>query len=243
MTRISALLASYPRTHPPLPLGNARIYLEEYKINRGGSARRLYRFTACLESWMHRQIAACDAGTVLLDVGAGTLNHRRYEVKASTYDVVEPLRELYDGSPDLERIDHVYPTIQDIPAMPGYDRIFSIAVLEHVEDLPGVVAACAERLANGGVFQAGIPAEGGLAWGLAWRATTGISYRLRTGQPYAPVMRHEHINDAIEIISIVRHFFADVRVHWFPLPVRHLAFYGYIEARRPYLDRCAQVPR
>jgi hypothetical protein len=52
-------------------------------------------------------------------------------------------------------------------------------------------------------------------------------------------MRHEHINNASEIIAIVRHFFFDVRIRWFPLPARHFAFYGYIEARRPHLDRCS----
>jgi hypothetical protein len=241
MTDIATLLASYPRTHPPLPPGNARIYVEEYKINRGISPRRLYRLTASLESWMHRQVAACHAGRTLLEIGAGTLNHRHYETNPATYDIVEPLPVLYEGSPERPRIDHIYQTIQDVPATPHYNRIFSIAVLEHVENLPAIVAACAQRLAPDGVFQAGIPAEGGLVWGLAWRATTGISYRMRTGQPYAPVMRHEHINDAAEIIAIVRHFFADVRIRWFPLPTRHLAFYGYIEACRPNLDRCARI--
>ncbi len=243
MTDIASLLASYPRIRPSLPCGNARIYIEEYKINRGIGASRLYRIVASLESWMHRRVAACNAGPALLEVGAGTLNHRPYEEKASVYDIVEPLPRLYEGSPHLARVNQIYTTIQQVPATSRYDRIFSIAVLEHVEDLPAIVAACAERLGDHGVFQAGIPAEGGLAWGLAWRTTTGISYRLRTGQPYGPVMRHEHINNATEIIAIVRFFFADVHVRWFPLATRHLAFYGYIEARRPHLDRCARISR
>lgn len=239
MTDIAALLGGYPRARPPLPAENARIYIEEYKINRGGSGRLLYRLTSGLEAWMHQQVAACRPGQRVLEVGAGTLNHRRYEPAAQTYDIVEPLPALYQGAPELSRIDHIYPTIDDVPLTPGYDRIFSVAVLEHLEDLPGTVAAAARRLSPDGLFQAGIPAEGGFAWGLAWRTTTGISYRLRTGLDYAPVMRHEHINSAAEIITIVKHFFADVRVHWFPLPARHLALYGYIEARHPRLDRIA----
>jgi len=234
---IAALLAGYPRTRPPLPAANARIYVEEYKINRGDSGRLLYRLTAGLEAWMHRQVAACRHGERVLELGAGTLNHRRYERAAGTYDIVEPLPALYEGSAERARIDHIYSTIDDVPLAPAYDRIFSVAVLEHLEDLPAVIAAAARRLAPDGVFQAGIPAEGGLAWGLAWRMTTGISYRLRTGLHYAPVMRHEHVNSAAEIIAIVKHFFADVRVRWFFLPARHLALYGYIEARRPRADR------
>lgn len=74
---------------------------------------------------------------------------------------------LYEGSPALAGIHQIFATIQDVPLAPGYDRIFSIAVLEHLENLPAVVAASARRLSRDGVFQAGIPAEGGLVWGAA----------------------------------------------------------------------------
>jgi hypothetical protein len=243
MTDISTLLASYPRARPPLPPASARLYIDEYKLNRGVNARGLYRVTAWLESWMHRRVASSAAGSTLLEIGAGTVNHRQFEEHASVYDIVEPLPALYAGSPEIARVDHIYASIHDVPAAPLYDRIFSVAVLEHVEDLPAHVAACALRLADRGVFQAGIPAEGGMVWGLAWRMTTGLSYRLRTGLPYAPVMRHEHVNTAVEIIAIVRHLFDDLKISWFPLPALHFAFYAYIEARRPKSDRCARAVR
>ena len=54
------------------------------------------------------------------------------------------------------------------------------------------------RLEADGVFQAGIPSEGGFLWGIAWRLSTGISYYLRTGLGYGVVMRHEHIDSAFE---------------------------------------------
>jgi hypothetical protein len=241
MIDIAKLMADYPRRRPALPEENARVYVEEYKINRAVDARPLYRLTAYLESWMHHQVANSGIGERILEIGAGTLNHCPYERQARTYDIAEPLAALYENSRHLPKINCIYPNIQSVPRQPGYDRIFSIAVLEHLEDLPVTVASCANRLTENGIFQAGIPAEGGLIWGLAWRATTGISYRLRTGLPYGPVMRHEHINSAVEIIAIMRHFFSDVKVRWFPLPARHLAFYGYIEARFPRLTVCEQV--
>jgi hypothetical protein len=243
VTDIATLLATYPRARPPLPAAAARIYIEEYRLNRGFNARGVYRVTAWLETWMHRRVASCAVGSRLLEIGAGTVNHRRLEEGASVYDIVEPLPALFAESPEIARVDHIYASIHDVPARPRYDRIFSIAVLEHVEDLPALVAGCGLRLAEGGVFQAGIPAEGGIAWHLAWRLTTGVSYRVRTGLPYAQVMRHEHVNTAVEIIAIVRHFFDDLKVRWFPLPARHFAFYAYIEARRPKLDRCAKAVR
>ena len=174
MTDISTLLATYPRSRPPLPAAAMRIYVNEYKLNRGVDARGLYRVIAWLESWMHRRVASPVAGSTLLEIGAGTVNHRRFEERASLYDIVEPRPALYTGSPEIARVDHIYASIYDVPAASRYDRIFSVAVLEHVEDLPVLLAACALRLADGGVFQAGIPAEGGMVWGLAWRMTTGV---------------------------------------------------------------------
>ncbi len=240
MTDIEALLASYPRARPPLPSANAEIYAQEYRINRGASGHPLYRLTASLESWMHSQVASGAPPRRLLELGAGTLNHRRYEPRVGTYEIVEPFEGLYKASPELARVDRIYRAIEDVPRAPGYDRICSVAVLEHLENLPSAVAACAVRLSDGGTFRAGIPAEGGLAWGIAWRATTGLSYRLRTGLPYAPVMRHEHVNDAAEIIAVIQHLFEDVHIRWFPLPAKHLAFYGFIEARNPRLKRCIE---
>jgi hypothetical protein len=190
---------------------------------------------------MHRRVASGVGGGSLLEIGAGTLNHRRFEKRASTYEIVEPIPRLYQDSGELTRVAAIYPSIHDVPAAARYDRIISIAVLEHVEDLPTLVAACGLRLADGGVFQAGIPAEGGLVWGLAWRMTTGVAYHLRTGLPYAAVMRHEHLSTASEIIAVVGHFFDELKTRWFPLPGRQLAFYGYIEARSPRRDRCARA--
>ena len=49
-------------------------------------------------------------------------------------------------------------------------------------------------------------------------------------------MRHEHVNNANEIIAIVRHFFEDVRIRRFPTPFHHASFYSYLEAQRPRRD-------
>ena len=240
---IYQLLAGYPRTRVPLPESQAKIYVEEYKINRGVGGGILYRVTAALESWMHKRVASQPSAGRLLELGAGTLNHLRYETNFTTYDIIEPSEALLAAATHRNGISHFYSTIADVPSGERYDRIFSIAVLEHLESLPAIVAASGLLLAPGGVFQAGVPAEGGFVWGAAWRLTTGIAYRLRTGLAYAPVMRHEHVNDAADILAVLRHFFKDVRVQWFPLPARHLAFYGTIEAREPDLALCRAACR
>jgi hypothetical protein len=112
-----------------------------------------------------------------------------------------------------------------------------VAVLEHLDDLPMIVARAALLLRDDGVFQAGIPSEGGFLWTLAWRTTTGVAYWLRNRLDYGVLMHHEHLNTAAEIEAVVGHFFGKVEVARFPLPLRQLSFYSYLEARQPNADR------
>ncbi len=232
----SVLLASYPRTRPELPEAYTRIFEAEYKANREGKGTAA-SLAQRAESWMHRRVATCRAYPTL-ELGAGTLNHLPYEAESGPYDIIEPMASLVDGAAGLSRIRNRYASIAEINPETRYARIISIAVLEHMEDLPGDIARAGLLLNDGGVFQAGIPAEGGFAWGLGWRVTTGLAFKRRTGLDYGTVMRHEHLSQDVEIIQVVRHFFEDVRISRFPLPFRHLSLYAYLEARGPRLDRC-----
>ena len=241
---IDRLLDSYPRTRPPLGDAHAAIYAEQYRINRDGETV-IDRAAQKLEEWMHRRVARLSGGPVL-ELGAGTLNHLRFEPEIVPYDVVEPFKALYQGRPAALNIRDFFDFVQHVPEDRRYRRIISIAVLEHLPDLAADVARSALLLDEGGAFQAGIPSEGGLLWWLGWRFSTGIGYYLRTGLDYGVVMRHEHVNDAGAILSVVRHFFTEVIVARFPTSFHHASFYVYLEARHPkrevalaFLDRRA----
>lgn len=232
----AGLLATYPRARPPLGAPYRAVYERELRLNReGGSLPN--RAAMALEGWMHRAVARRAAPGPALELGAGTLNHLDFE-SPEVYDVVEPNKLLWTGSPRLGRVRNVYGSVHEVPGAGVYDRVLSVAVLEHLEDLPEVVARAALLLKPGGTFQAGIPSEGGFLWGAAWRLTTGIGYRLRNGLPYGPLMRYEHLNDAPDILAVLRWFFAKVEVRRFPLPLHHLSFYAYAEATGPDLARC-----
>jgi hypothetical protein len=238
---IESIFARYPKPRPPLPPEYQRVYEREYKLNREGGSF-ITRISAGLESWMHRQIAAL-AGSDVLELGAGTLNQLQYEAPHPAYDIVEPFAALYTGSPELVRVRHIYADIAEVPPAQRYRRITSVAVLEHLDDLPLILARSVLLLADDGVFQAGIPAEGEFLWTLAWKTTTGVAYWLRNRLAYGVLMRHEHLNTAAEIEAVTRHFFGDVKVSRFPLPFRHLSYYAYLEARQPNRERAAAYLR
>jgi SAM-dependent methyltransferase len=238
--QVEALLATYPRPRPQLPPQEQAIFVEHYRSNRAGK-RGLSRIVAGLESWMHRRVGGEPRRGALLELGAGNLNHVPYLPESCVCDAVEPFQELWQDSPYRSRIRRFFSDLRDIPRSTSYDCIFSIAVLEHLEDLPAILAGVGLLLREGGTFRAGFPSEGGLLWGLAWRLTTGVEYRLRHGLDYGVLMRHEHLNSANEILTLLGHFFREVRVSRFPLPFHHGSFYTTAIARRPYLDRCRSL--
>ncbi len=234
---MEALLATYPRSRPALPPRQQASYVEHYRANRAGE-RGLSRIVVQLESWMQRRVAEGVTGGDLLEIGAGNLNHVPYLPEACSYDVVEPFAELWRDSAHRSRVRHVYSDVREIPPGAHYDCIFSVAVLEHLTDLPFILARSGLLLRGGGTFRAGFPSEGGLLWGLAWRLTTGIEYRLRRGLNYGNIMRHEHLNTASEIRALLAYFYQRVEISRFPLPFEHLSFYTAAKAAEPRLDRC-----
>jgi hypothetical protein len=240
---IDALLASYPRTRPPLTDAHERIYHQEYAFNRSGKGF-LYGTTKWLEGWMHRRIADRGTGGPVLELGAGGLNHLEYEREIGIYDVVEPFSDLCRNSPlagKVRRIMDSYDALGQLIGKQQYGRILSIAVLEHLTDLPRVLACSGLLLETKGSLQIGIPSEGGALWGLIWRMTTGLALRLRTGLNYGIFVRHEHVNTVKEIEQLFDFFFNSTRVERFPLPGRHVSFYTYIEATNPRQERCKKV--
>ena len=81
-----------------------------------------------MEGWLHRPVARDvarhvgdgGAGDVVLrkttlEIGAGTLNQLPYEPAGPACDIVEPFAALYEGSPHLHRICHIYADIAAVP--------------------------------------------------------------------------------------------------------------------------------
>ncbi len=229
-------LRKFPNRRPALTDNYKKIYIDEILINRGDKGGWFYKLLGHLEGWMHRQVSQPDRSARILEIGAGTLNHVEQEPSATVYDIVEPTQELFEHSPVKHKIRTRYGDISELPDTVTYDRIVTIAAMEHVEDLPYCIARSALALDSSGLFQVAIPSEGGFLWGASWRLTTGLLFRLRTGLSYKPLMRYEHINTATDIISVLECFYGTLKIKRFPMPFKHLSFYTYIEASDALTD-------
>lgn len=237
---MESLLARFPKTRPTLPPKLQAIYTRQYLENRGG-ATPAASLSQRLERWLHLRVAADVAegpAGATLELGAGTLNQLTFEPPSDAYDIVEPFEALYQGSTQRGRIRGVFADIRQIPEGRAYDRITSVAALEHICDLPLVLARAARLLKSDGALRAAIPSEGGFLWRLGWMATTGLEFRLRHGLDYGLLMAHEHVNDALEIETLLRALFEEVEVRSFGLG-RQFSLYRFIAARKPRLDVAA----
>jgi SAM-dependent methyltransferase len=216
--------SGFPKTRPTLPPEYQKIYLQHIQENRHGQSPASSLSTA-LEGWMHRRIAReAREDLVTLEIGAGTLNHLRYESRHAAYDIVEPARYQFEKSPYLSRVRNVYDDVKEIPPDTRYDRIISIATFEHICNLPEVVAQSGLLLKPGGRLCAAIPAEGGPLWKLGWKLTTGWEFKRRYGLDYEVMMRAEHVNTWKEVADVLNYFFQHVEVSYLGLS-RALSFY------------------
>ena len=236
----------FPKKRPPLPRDIEEVYSAYYKSNREGETT-VSSLAQRMESWLHKQVAKDVSGVNApelrtLELGAGTLNQLQHEPEGGAYDVVEPFSELYTDSPLLGRLRHIYSDIAEVPAELRYDRITSVAVLEHICELPQAVARSGLLLEKHGCFRAAIPNEGSLIWALGWKLTTGLAFKLKYGLDYGLFMRHEHVNTAREIEQVLDYFFAEVSRKVFGIS-KSISLYHYYECRSPRLDRCRDFSR
>jgi SAM-dependent methyltransferase len=231
-------LSGFPKIRPTLPPEYQKIYLQHIQENRHGQSPASSLSTA-LEGWMHRRIAK-DAREDLatLEIGAGTLNHLRYESNHAAYDIVEPAHYQFAGSPYLSRVRNIYDDITEVPPDTRYDRIISIATFEHICNLPEVIAGCGLLLKPDGQLRAAIPAEGGPLWKLGWKLTTGWEFKRRYGLDYEVMMRAEHVNPWREVADVLNYFFQSVEVSYLGLS-RALSFYQVYICRDPDRTKCA----
>ena len=232
-----SILDDFPKKRIELPEAFQKMYTQHYLSNREGK----YKTTSLsqkLESWMHKMIAAdVVAGNLslsTLEIGAGTLNQIRYEPTHDAYDIVEPFKESFEGSPLIKKVRTIYNDINDVVNI-KYDRITSIATFEHIMDLPFVVAKAALLLnENHGHLRVAIPNEGTIMWKLG-TLVTGYEFKRKYGLDYQVLMKYEHVNTANDIEAVLNFFFESVKCRVFGIS-KGLAFYRFYDCCKPRLE-------
>ena len=223
------LLKKFPKERPTLSQEYKDIYDRHYITNRDGSGFANL-LSQKMESWMHKKTSSV-IGKDILEIGAGNLNHIKYERSFDNYDIVEPFSNLYKNSASLHSVRNIFSSLNEVKNR--YDKIFSIATCEHLVDLPKEIMLCKNLLKVNGTFQVAIPCEGELAFKLGWMLTTGISFKFKYNLNYSKLMKYEHVNTISEIYTVLENNFRIVKFKRSPfiLPLKNLSFYAYIECK------------
>ena len=101
---IDNLLKQYPKRRPSLSKKLKKLFDKHYLDNRQNILSQMS------EGWLHRNIkSSVIKNSRTLEVGAGTLNHLKYEYNKDTiYDIIEPKKFLFKDSSDLKKINKIY---------------------------------------------------------------------------------------------------------------------------------------
>lgn len=233
-------IKKYPKIRPELPAKYQEIYESHYKSNRDGDTKAA-SLSQKMESWLHKKVARDltqgDINISTLEIGAGTLNQLPYE-PITQYDIIEPFKILYQNSKELKRVNTIYSDIREIENK-KYDRITSVAVFEHITDLPYVVAKSCLLLNENGTMRTAIPNEGTILWKLGWLFTTGLEFKLKYNLKYSTLLYNEHVNTASEINDVLSYFFDDIKCSVFGIH-KKLGFYRFYECKQPNIEKAIE---
>ena len=224
--KIQNLIRKYPKKRLVLPKEIKKIFKKHYLDNRKNILSQLS------ERWLHLSMKDRKNKNKTLEIGAGTLNHLKYETK-KLYDIVEPNKFLYKGSLNLKLINKSYKKISQVKNL-YYDRIISCAVLEHITDLPEYLYISSLKMKKKGYQQHSIPCEGYPMWDIIWFLFSGLLFKFKYGYSFKYIQKHEHVNNFDEIISLIKFFYKKVDIKFsYPFYNKYLSFYSNITFSKP----------
>ena len=217
-----------------LPPKYQQIY-EEFYLDYSNANNFFRKLSLLVERWYHIQAyKEMPTANSILEIGAGNLNHIKFEKNFKSYDVVEPKEFLLNSAEDKYKllIRNRYKNISEIPNNISYDKVIAIAVIEHIEELGYLLNEISKRLKEDGSFLVEIPAEGEFLWWLGWRLTTGIGFWLKYKLDYGIIMRYEHVNNVQKIFVEIKKYFLIEKVKSFPFNFKNGRLYIHIKCRK-----------
>ena len=139
------LIKKFPKKRGLLPKPIKKIFDKLYLNNRQNFLSQLS------ERWLHFSINDRGRENKTLEIGAGSLNHLKYEINKH-YDIIEPKKFLYKNSIYKRLVNKSYKNISQTPNY-FYARIISCATLEHITDLPKYLYISSLKLKKNGYIQ------------------------------------------------------------------------------------------
>ncbi len=229
------LLNKFPKRRTQLSKPLKKIFDIEYKKNRTNFLTQLS------ESWLHFAIKGrlSNLNLSTLEVGAGTLNHLKYESKNNlkNYNIIEPKKFLFKNNKLKSCVANVYKDFNKLPKN-NFDRIISCAVLEHLEDLPMFLAKTGLAMKKNSYQSHSIPCEGYPVWKITWDIISGIPFKLRTGFNFSEIQNHEHINNHDEILCLIKYFYkkCDITYSYPSFFTPYLSLYANLTFSKPNMS-------
>lgn len=213
----------WPKRPPPLTPEQRQMQVDFLKLWHEVLPKKYAR----IERFNHQNSILRDSGNFpgckTLEIGAGLGEHLEFEnLAAQKYTVVE-IRADFAGIiqkrfPGIEVLRGDIQERMDLPDH-SFDRILAIHVLEHLYNLPAALKQAKRLLKPKGKLIAVIPCEGGLAYSLARHISAKRLFEKTFHAPYFPIIRNEHINDAVEIVGELQKDFVIEKSEYWPLKI------------------------
>jgi len=165
---------------------------------------------------------------LILEIGCGHGHHLRYDRNAYAgyvgldieYNFLCTLRERYRGTYVVNGDAYELPFRDE-----SVDCVLSVYSFEHLRRLPVCLSEIRRVLKQEGELLVGLPAEGGLFYGIGRRLTSKPYMERKYGINYDAIVQWEHWNTCNEAVRMIRAEFRIKEIAYVPfrwLPTTHL---------------------
>lgn len=195
----------------------------------------------------HRQIArwaSCYTNNVVVEIGCGHGHHLQYGNNQYAcyfgldieYDFLHTLRERFPGTHVINGDAYALPFKDH-----SVDRVLSVYNFEHLRHLSACLKEIHRILKPDGELLVGLPAEGGLLYGIGRWLTSKRYMERKYSIDYMAIVHWEHWNTYKEVVGMLKAQFVIITRWFIPfwfLPTVHANVIGCLRVKpRPIAVR------
>lgn len=163
----------------------------------------------------------------ILEVGAGTCEHLKFVRHKFENYIVSDIDEstLSEGLAKIKQfnIENISIATHSANILPyednTFDRVIATHILEHLTNPHEALKEWKRVLKVGGTLSILIPTDPGLMWRIG-RHLGPRKKALEQGFNYEYIMAREHINSSFNLIALIKFYFPNAKLGWWPLPFK-----------------------